>query len=163
MGDQHNEAFGFVSFFPKRLHPAVTVATTACFRVAEHCPCCATLHEQKRKVVNVMKHQALPGHTQSEAERYRSRCAAAGTGAGARGRTAHARSLTPPVLFLALMRSGAGIHSTGMAQGAGDAGPKARRGEYRHRGCPPRFRESRARGGRCSGSDAVGRASCPER
>jgi hypothetical protein len=74
VGDQHNEAFGFVSFFPKRLHPAVTVATTACFRVAEHCPCCATLHEQKRKVVNVMKHQALPGHTQSEAERYRSRC-----------------------------------------------------------------------------------------
>ena len=73
MGDQHNEAFGFVSFFPKRLHPAVTVATTACFRVAEHCPCCATLHEQKRKVVNVMKHQALPGHTQSEAGGFKSR------------------------------------------------------------------------------------------
>lgn len=74
VGDQHNEAFGFVSFFPAKLHPAVTVLTTACFRIAEQCPCCTTLHDQKRKVVNVMKHQALPGHTQSEAERYRSRC-----------------------------------------------------------------------------------------
>jgi membrane associated rhomboid family serine protease len=73
VGDQHNEAFGFISFFPSRLHPPVTVLTTACFRIAEQCPCCTTLHEQKRKVVNVMKHQALPGHTQSEAERYRSR------------------------------------------------------------------------------------------
>ena len=98
VGDQHNPNFGFITFFPAALHPGVTVLTTvrarlrkkrtwlsrelttmggccvqACFRVAEQCPCCTTLHEQKRNVVNIMKHQALPGHTQSEAERYRQR------------------------------------------------------------------------------------------
>jgi membrane associated rhomboid family serine protease len=98
VGDQHNEDFAFVEFFPK--HPLVrgfvVTAATGCFRLMESFPCCKTVHVQKRNTAKIVQHAALPGHTQTEAERYRTRAlelldqklAAAGGGGGGGGGTA---------------------------------------------------------------------------
>ena len=71
MGDQHNEAFAFIHFFPVCLRPVLLLATTLCFRLMEHMPCLSGAQEQKRSVEKVMAVKSLPGHSQKQAAGYR--------------------------------------------------------------------------------------------
>ena len=71
VGDQHNEAFGFVHFFPVRLRPLALLATTLCFRLMEHAPCLSGVQAQKRNLEKIMAVKSLPGHSQQQAEGYR--------------------------------------------------------------------------------------------